>query len=291
MSESKQRWRLVFAREEAAQFMSHLDTAHAWERALRRGKVPVATSEGFTPRPRLIFAAPLPLGMLAEHDLADLYLAERLSRPKLRALLEESLPPGYRVRDLYDVWVNAPAVATQLVAADYRLTLLGVDPAGLEAAVRRLLAADELPREKRRERKVTSYDLRPLILDLQIRPPDEASAAAAAREAVVAAGLWLRLRHTQDQGSGRTEEVVAALADQLGMAVAPAPGSVEPTADGEAAQPHTAPEAQAIAVPNSRHGPKPELPILEVVSPVRERLWLGEDLVPDKAIPARRTAG
>jgi len=262
VSESKQRWRLVFAREEAAQFMSHLDTAHAWERALRRGNVPVATSEGFTPRPRLIFAAPLPLGMLAEHDLADLYLAERLSRPKLRALLEESLPPGYRVRDLYDVWVNAPAVATQLVAADYRLTLLGVDPAGLEAAVRRLLAADELPREKRRERKVTSYDLRPLIL-----------------------------RHTQDQGSGRTEEVVAALADQLGMAVAPAPGSVEPTADGEAAQPHTAPEAQAIAVPNSRHGPKPELPILEVVSPVRERLWLGEDLVPDKAIPARRTAG
>jgi len=35
---------------------------------------------GFSPRPRLIFAAPLPLGMLAEHELADVFLAERLTR-------------------------------------------------------------------------------------------------------------------------------------------------------------------------------------------------------------------
>jgi len=33
----------------------------------------VATSEGFSPRPKLVFAAPLQLGMLAEHELADLF--------------------------------------------------------------------------------------------------------------------------------------------------------------------------------------------------------------------------
>jgi radical SAM-linked protein len=261
VSESKQRWRLVFAREEAARFMSHLDTAHAWERALRRGNVPVATSQGFTPRPRLVFAAPLPLGTLAEHDLADLYLAERITRPGLRALLDSGLPPGYRVVDLYDVWVNAPAVATQLVAADYRLTLLGVDGGGVQAAVGSLLAAVELRREKRRDKKPTAYDLRPLILDLRAGPPDEAAAAGIERSSVQAAGLWMRLRHTQDQGSARMEEIVAALAQELGMGVAPPPGSVEPTTD----------------VARSEPNPGGPSTILEVVRPVRERLWLAED--------------
>ena len=67
MSESLQRWRLAFARDDEARFLSHLDAVKLWERAFRRGSIPVATSEGFSPRPRVVFAAPLPLGMLAEH--------------------------------------------------------------------------------------------------------------------------------------------------------------------------------------------------------------------------------
>jgi radical SAM-linked protein len=262
LSESKQRWRLVFARDEEARFLSHLDAAHAWERALRRGEVPVATSEGFTPRPRLIFAAPLPLGMLAEHDLADVFLAERLTRPELRDLLTAGMPRGYRLLDLHDVWVGAPAVATQLAAADYRVALLGVDADRLGAAVRQLLDADELRREKRREKKVTVYDLRPLVLALQVRAVDEAAASDVAAAGVPAAGLWMRLRHSQDQGSGRAEEVVAALAENLGLSVAPAPGAGD--AGGTDQQPE--PEAQSAS------------PALEIVHPVRERLWLGEEL-------------
>ena len=42
---------------------------------------------GIQARPKLVFAAPLELGMLAEHELADLYLAERLPAPDLRARL------------------------------------------------------------------------------------------------------------------------------------------------------------------------------------------------------------
>jgi radical SAM-linked protein len=117
MSESKQRWRIVYARDEDARFLSHLDAVHLWERAFRRGDIPVATSEGFSPRPRLVFAAPLPLGMLAEHDLADLFLYERLTRPDLRDRLAGGMPRGYRLVDLRDEWVGGPAVATQLVSA------------------------------------------------------------------------------------------------------------------------------------------------------------------------------
>jgi radical SAM-linked protein len=239
MSESLQRWRLVFARDEEARFLSHLDAVKLWERAFRRGSIPVATSEGFSPRPRVVFAAPLPLGMLAEHELADLFLAERLTFHDLRARLAAGMPRGYRVVDLHDEWVGAPALAPQLVAADYRLILLGIEGAAAEEGIRTLLAATRLPRERRREDKVTAYDLRPLLIDLRADRPGEAPGVV----------LWMRLRHSQDEGSGRAEEVVAALAEAL---------------QGRGAVGHT--EATT------------DSPAIEMVHPVRERLWLTGEL-------------
>jgi radical SAM-linked protein len=273
MSESKQRWRLVFARDDEARFLSHLDAVHLWERAFRRGEIPVATSEGFSPRPRLIFAAPLPLGMLAEHDLADLFLAERLTHPDLRSRLADGMPRGYRLIDLHDEWVGGPALATRLVAADYRLTLLGVSPDRLAAAAGALLAAASLPREKRREKRVTAYDLRPLLLDLQVRE-DEVAAGAADGVGVPAAGLWMRLRNSQEMGSGRAEEVVAALADELGLATAAAVREEE-TPQTETPKDERRPAEARALTPEAQDA---VAPVVEMVRSVRERLWLAEEL-------------
>jgi radical SAM-linked protein len=272
VSESKQRWRLVFGRDDEARYLSHLDAIHLWERALRRGDIPVATSEGFSPRPKLIFAAPLPLGMLAEHDLGDLFLAAKLARAELREHLAAGMPRGYRLIDLRDEWVGAPALATQLVAADYRMTLLGAAPDLVEGAVGHLLAARELRREKRREKKTTAYDLRPLLIDLQVRPVDGAAEAEIAAAGVPAAGVWVRLRNSQELGIGRAEEVAAAMADELGMAgrIVGAVGEV----DAEAGE-----EGRAPDLPEDGTGSAgSERPILEMIRPVRERLWLAEEL-------------
>lgn len=313
MSEVRQRWRIVFARGDEARFLSHLDAVRSWERAFRRGEIPVATSEGFSPRSKLVFAAPLQLGMLAEHELADLYLAERLTAPGLRARLVESMPRGYTVVELHDVWSGAPALAPRLVAADYRMTLLNVEPARLQSAVERLMAARELPRERRKESRVVRYDLRPLLLDLLAGPPDAealppsgaaAGAAGAAADAAgmnavaatgaagAAAGLWMRLRHSQNLGSGRPDEVVAALAAELGMRPPPAAGAGD---DGESAEGSSGAgsigtvEAQSgasAAGPSAGAGPQavtspaaavPQ-PQLETIRPVRERLWLNDEL-------------
>jgi radical SAM-linked protein len=264
VSEVVQRWRLAFARDEEAQFLSHLDAIRLWERAFRRGGIPVATSEGFSPRPRLVFAAPLQLGMLAEHELADLYLAERLTAPGLRARLAAGMPAGYRVVDLYDVWVGAPAIAPQLVAADYRMTLLNLEQGSLSGAIARLLAAERLPRVRRRESKSTAYDLRPLLIGLEARPPDPA--AVPAGTAAPATGVWMRLRHTQDAGSGRADEVVAAIADELGMISRPTAVETEGAASGDVSS--SASQPAAAAAPSQ----------IELVRPVRERLWLQGEL-------------
>jgi radical SAM-linked protein len=272
MSEVRQRWRLVFARDEEARYLSHLDAVTLWERALRRGGVPVATTEGFSPRPKLVFAAPLQLGMLGEHELADLYLSERLTLPQARASLLAGLPAGYRLVDLHDVWTGAPALAPQLAAADYRLLLRGAEARAVRRAASELLAAERLQRERQREAKRIAYDLRPLLLDLEVA---DAPRAAEAEDAASAAGIrapesnvpvWMRLRHSQDRGSGRPDEVVAALAERLGL-IAPA--------DGEGGTAADLPAAGAMIARGGR---------LEVARGVRERLWLVEELEPSTRV-------
>jgi len=260
VSDAVQRWRIVFARDEEARYLAHLDAVTQWERAFRRGAIPVATTGGFNARPKLVFAAPLQLGMLAEHELADLFLAERLTAPAFRARLTAGMPAGYRVIGLHDVWMGAPALAPQLVAADYRMTLFGVEREDLASAAARLISAERLPRERRRETKTVAYDLRPLIIDLRVRDSD---AAISVPDGVPAgaAVLWMRLRHSQERGSGRADEVVAALADELGLTTTETPGTAE------------TPEPSGAA-----ETPGADRPRIESLISVRERLWLPEEL-------------
>jgi radical SAM-linked protein len=272
MSEALQRWRIVFARDEEARYLAHLDAVTQWERAFRRGAIPIATTGGFSARPKLVFAAPLQLGMLAEHELVDLFLAERLTAPALRRRLSGGMPAGYRVIDLHDVWMGAPALAPQLVAADYRMTLFGAERKDLESAAVRLMYREELTRERRRESKTVTYDLRPLIIDLRVRDTDPAALAAAGVPDGVstrAAELWMRLRHSQERGSGRADEVVAALADELDLRAAGV------ASDENAIQAST---DRASDVGGAAEAPDAGGPAIECVLSIRERLWLAEEL-------------
>ncbi len=211
MSEVRQRWRVEFRRDEEARYLAHLDAVKLWERAFRRGRIPIALSEGHTPKSRLVFAASLPLGMLGEREIVDLYLAERLTIADLRARLERELPSGYELAGLHDVWVGEPAVAARLVAADYRVTVAGpAERTAVDLAVAGLWAADRVIRVKRRETKAVEYDLRPLLLGLRVQ-----SWAADVSSGRGLGALWMRLRHSQEEGSGRPDEVIAELTERL----------------------------------------------------------------------------
>src|SRR5664279_1154511 len=103
MVEAVQRWRIAFRRVSPALDLGPPEIARAWEIALEAAGVPVLMSAAAKPRPRLTFAAPLPPGRIAEHDLADVVLAERWPLARLRGALSAALPAGLEVVDLYDV--------------------------------------------------------------------------------------------------------------------------------------------------------------------------------------------
>ena len=212
--EARQRWRITFCRDLPGEHgVVGRDYFAAWEDALGRCALPVAeTAAG---RPRFSLAAPLPASSGGEAELAELWLTARLPAWLLREALTPLLPAGHRISDLEDVWMGAPALAGRVAAADYRVTFADEpDAQALAAACQRLLDATSLPRARAKGGAVKSYDLRPLLISIRIGGAAAGDNIEGQPERVV---VRLRTRIHPELGSGRPEEVLAALADELGV--------------------------------------------------------------------------
>jgi radical SAM-linked protein len=203
----QQRWRLVLARAADAPRLAGRELADAWETAIEAAGLPVHRPAGKS-RARVAFGAPLQLGIAAEGELADIFLAERVPAWRVRAALADWIPTGWRLLDAFDVWVGGPPLAGRVVGAVYRIELEGpVDRDALAVAARSLLEARELPRVREKGDAVVAYDLRPLLLELEV----DASAGKPT--------LRIQTRIHPELGSGRPEEVVAALGERVGQPV------------------------------------------------------------------------
>ena len=208
----RQRWRLVLARPPGESAGSPApggrELADAWETALERSGLPLHRVAGRT-RTRVAFGAPLTAGMAAERELADISLTESLPTWQVRASLVGVLPSDWRLIDLHDVWLGAPPLAGQVAAADYRIDLGDADPQALARAGELLMAADSLPRERPKGGATVSYDLRPLLAAVAVADPGPPLLVRA------------RTRFHPVLGTGRPEEVVAALGEVLERPLSP----------------------------------------------------------------------
>jgi radical SAM-linked protein len=191
------RYRITFTRDPSVRFVGHLDLVKTWERILRRADLPVVYSQGFHPLPKITFASALPVGCTSEAELMDVVLAEPFDPSAMMQRLMLTLPAGIGIASIVEVPLNAPALQAELRWAEYLVTVeTGEAQEQIEAQVQAILAAPTLPRERRGK----SYDLRPLVLALSVE------SAQASR-----AQLAMRLRADAAAGTGRPDEVLAAL--------------------------------------------------------------------------------
>lgn len=93
-------WRAVFSKTGSARYFSHLDLTRAAARALRRSGLDIWMTEGFTPRPHMVFTPPLPLGYESECELMDFRLNTGAEMDK--AAIIAAFPPALPVREIYE---------------------------------------------------------------------------------------------------------------------------------------------------------------------------------------------
>ncbi|MGC8780416.1 MAG: TIGR03936 family radical SAM-associated protein [Anaerolineae bacterium] len=169
-----QRMRVTFATDDSVKYVGHLDMARAWERAIRRARLPLAYSQGFNPQPRLHFAAALPVGFTAEAELVDVFLNEELDPADFLARLGPALPAGIRLIAARPVPREWPALQAVVCGARYRIEVETDEPdAAFADRLAGFMARPTAWRERRRGQTISRYDLRPLIESLIYTGPCE----------------------------------------------------------------------------------------------------------------------
>ncbi|NLC67408.1 MAG: DUF2344 domain-containing protein [Clostridiaceae bacterium] len=89
--------RARFTRGEELKYISHLDIARAFQRALRRSRVPISYSEGFNPQPHVVFGLPLAVGVTSEAEYADFRLYRYMEPGDFMERLNIELPQGLKL--------------------------------------------------------------------------------------------------------------------------------------------------------------------------------------------------
>ena len=195
------RIRITFAKLGALRYTGHLDLHKLWERAARRAELPLAYSQGFHPQPKIYIAAALPLGFSSRCEVMDMRLESDIPLDGLREKLQNTLPTGIQVLDVKSTDERVPALQTQVVSAEYEVTLMGsIDASDLTRKVASVLESESILRERRGK----TYDLRPLI--------EELSLTSSPLPLLEGLGVRVFMRLSAREGAtGRPEEVLDAL--------------------------------------------------------------------------------
>lgn len=166
-----------FARGHELRYLSHLDLLRFFQRALRRARLPVDYSRGFNPRVRLSLAVPLPVGVTAADEYADLYLREKVSPAHFLELLQRQLPVGLAVTGAGLVAPGNLSLAARIDAAVYHAVALEPEDSRCvpfskrgfwEKAVQALLARENIIVSRHGCRDSRGRDIRPFILALAV---------------------------------------------------------------------------------------------------------------------------
>jgi radical SAM-linked protein len=175
-----QRVRVHYAKRGRLRFSSHRDFQRAFERALRRAAVPMAYSAGFSPHPKVSYAGAAPTGVASEAEYLEIGLAQRCDPERLRAALDQSLPPDLDVLEVVEVPpapenTKVPPFSDRLEASVWEVTLAGVEPAAAERAVELFLAAERAEVSRMTKNGLRTFDARAAVVALTAGPRAEES--------------------------------------------------------------------------------------------------------------------
>jgi len=176
-----------------------------WERAVRRADLPVRLTEGFNPRPRLVFPHALGVGVASAVEEVEIELVRQVPPSAIRERLAAAAAPTLAV----DVVTTLPPVRAgrRLVRSQYRFTGWPNTPdtiMRLKHAAAEALSAKTLPMERGPADKRVTVDIRPFVEALVVESGENGVSVLAS------------VRH-EASGAARPDEIGGWFAERLGL--------------------------------------------------------------------------
>lgn len=163
--------RIKYEKTGVLRFIGHLDVMRYFQKAIRRAKLDVAYSKGFSPHQIISFAAPMPLGMTSSGEYFDGEFESVTSAPDMIKRLNAVMAEGIRVLDITQLPDNAKPSMAVVSASDY--FIYKNDESGndyidrLTASIDTLMSKDGINVLKKTKTKEEICDIKPYIYELK----------------------------------------------------------------------------------------------------------------------------
>lgn len=164
--------RFRYSRDASLHYIAHLDMLRLFERVIRRSGLPVAHTQGFNPRMKLVFGLPMSIGLSSEAEYADIEMDRPVSPVLFLQTMNRHLPAGMAVLEAVSL-AGSDNVMGRVAAARYRITFDTEPPLPVErmqALLVRLMEAERVPVMKKGKKGLREIDIRPLIYSAVLQP-------------------------------------------------------------------------------------------------------------------------
>ena len=150
--------RFKFIKQGSLQYISHLDLVRTMHKVIVRAKLPLWYTEGFNPKPKMIFAAPLSIGTESECEFMDIRMSEYIDPAEAMARINANMTHEMQVIEAY----YPDSKFTDLKWMSYRITMLtnGIDDS-LVRLCNDSLCSDVIEVQKKNSDQ--TMNIRPLI--------------------------------------------------------------------------------------------------------------------------------
>jgi radical SAM-linked protein len=187
---ARQRFRIRFAKQGDLRLISHRDLMRTWERLFRRAGIQLSMTEGFHPKPKMMFPSALAVGIEGLDEVLEIELPSADQPERLTDLIRAHAPPGLEIHGVAPL----PQVSkTRLQGMTFAVDVPAERRAAVAERMAWLLQQDSY--QIAREGRAAPLELRAFIDALEL---DESGRLA------------IRLRVAED-GGARPREVLEAL--------------------------------------------------------------------------------
>ncbi len=154
--------RLKFKKVGSLQYISHLDLVRTMSKIITRAKLPLWYTEGFNPKPKMIFAAPLSIGTESVCEFMDIRLIDDISPDEVKNRLNANMTDEMQVIEAY--YTEAKLTDLKWLAYSIDIKTDGASAELAESCERALLGDKVLVTKKAKPREeAPTVDIRPLI--------------------------------------------------------------------------------------------------------------------------------
>ena len=154
--------RVHFYKKGALKYISHLDLVRTMSKIVVRSHLPLWYTEGFNPKPKMVFAAPLSIGTDSEAEFMDLRLLERVDPGMVRAKLNACMTKEMQITEAY--YPTKPLTELAYLSYEVRMNSPMVSDS-LLSRVQTALSADAIVVKKKTKSGERDVDIKGQIRD------------------------------------------------------------------------------------------------------------------------------